>query len=339
LNIEISTEWLERNHFSNVLMSHGVYSDFSPALRVATSKGNPVTYYSGGHVPFAYFFRRLREGTDLSTRRISDDSWHDQLEHLGLEEMAIVDSYIHDRYTNTHSQDLYGMPFSQSTERALEKSYWLVLAHLNWDATADLTPMLYKNFDIWILETIKLAMKAPEINWKIKLHPAEIASGGRHGVGELISTNFPKLPQNIEIITHNDSNTLDLLKQSSGVITCYGTSGLEAATFGIPTILAGEAYYGLKGFTLDPQTIEEYESLLLSIGQISKLDDTQKELAKKFAYLVWIEHQYILDWLDDSNITKRQKRKSLMLHDKNAIRIFRKKSVMSKIITQHLSQY
>ena len=166
-----------------------------------------------------------------------------------------------------------------------------------------------------------------------------MSPGGERGVGELISTNFPELPQNIEVITHNDSNTLDLLKQSSGVITCYGTSGLEAATFGIPTILAGEAYYGLKGFTLDPQTIEEYESLLLNISQISKLDDAQIELAKKFAYLTWIENQYILDWLDDSNVTQKQKKKSLMLHDKNAIKIFRKKSVMSKIITQHLSQY
>lgn len=339
LNIEIAIEWLKRNHFSNVLMSHGVYSDFSPALRVATTRGIPVTYYSGGHVPFAYFFRRLHEGADLSTRRISDKSWHSQLEYLGVKEIAILDSYVQDRYTSAHSSDLYGMPLSQPTERALEESYWLVLAHLNWDATADLTPMLYRNFDVWIVETIKLAIKTPGINWKIKLHPAEIASGGRHGVGELISTNFSKLPKNIEIITHNDSNTLDLLKQSSGVITCYGTSGLEAATFGIPTILAGEAYYGRKGFTLDPQTIEEYESLLLNIGQISKLDDAQKELAKKFAYLVWIEHQYILDWLDDSNVTNKQKKKSLMLHDKNAIRIFKKESVMSKITTQHFSQY
>jgi hypothetical protein len=178
LNIEIAIEYLKRNHFSNVLMSHGVYSDFAPALRVATSRGIPVTYYSGGHIPFAYFFRRLREGRDLSTRRISDDSWHSQLKHLGEKEMAIVESYIHNRYTSTHSSDLYGMPFSQSTERALKKSYWLVLAHLNWDATSDLTPMLYKNFDVWILETIKLAIKNPDINWKIKLHPAEFVSGG-----------------------------------------------------------------------------------------------------------------------------------------------------------------
>jgi capsule polysaccharide modification protein KpsS len=170
------------------------------------------------------------------------------------------------------------------------------------------------------------------------LHPAEIASGGTNGVGELISTNFPELPENIEVITHNDSNTLDLLKQSSGVITCYGTSGLEAATFGIPTILAGEAYYGQKGFTFDPQTIQEYESLLLNISRISKLDNAQVELAKKFAYLIWIEHQYILDWLDDSNITKRIRTKSLMIYDKNAVRIFRKNSVAAKIITEHLTQ-
>jgi hypothetical protein len=162
LNIEIANEWLKRNQFSDVLMSHGVYSDFSPALRVATSAGIPVTYYSGGHVPFAYFFRTLSKGNDLSTRRISDESWNRRLKDLGSREMAIVESYIQDRYTNTHSSDLYGMPFSQPIEHTVKEGYWLVLAHLNWDATSDLTPMLYKDFDVWILETIKLAIKTPE---------------------------------------------------------------------------------------------------------------------------------------------------------------------------------
>jgi hypothetical protein len=332
LNIDIARSWSLDKSLSSIFMSHGVYSDFNPALRSASNLGIPTTFYSGGHIPFSYYFRKAMSDLDLSTRKISDLRWREISTSPGIREMDLARDYLKNRYINGDASDLYNMPTSSNSQQtASAENYWLVLAHLNWDATADLTPMLFEDFDSWIVKTIQFASQNSAVDWKIKLHPAEIFGSNERGVKHVINSNFPVLPKNVQIIEDNLISTYDLLRNSQGVVTCYGTSGLEAATLGIPVILAGDAYYGRKGFTSDPETVSEYKDLLLSAQTIPALNSNQIELALKMSYLVWVENQLVLDWLDDSNISELEKQKQLMMYDRNSHKILKADSVLNEI--------
>jgi len=62
------------------------------------------------------------------------------------------------------------------------------------------------------------------------------------------------------------------------------TVGYEAALFGKTVILGDHGFYGDRGFTHNPKTIEEYIDLLSNIDQIDPMSIEQIELAKRYVY-------------------------------------------------------
>ena len=72
---------------------------------------------------------------------------------------------------------------------------------------------------------------------------------------------------------------------ASVITTGFGTRGIEYPCFGIPCILSNTSHYSGNGFTIDPQTKEEYFRYLRNIDKINRLNDEQILKAKTFLYL------------------------------------------------------
>ena len=71
-------------------------------------------------------------------------------------------------------------------------------------------------------------------------------------------------------------------------LTVRGTIGIESACFGIPTITAGSGRYDNLGFTIDSNTREEYLYKIKNIEKNNKLTTKQTELARRYAFGVFI---------------------------------------------------
>jgi hypothetical protein len=121
----------------------------------------------------------------------------------------------------------------------------------------------------------------------IRVHPAEITAElpSRQLVAEEIKKVFPTLPPNIFVVApESKMNTYTLMEACNAVII-YGTkTGVELTSFGIPVIVAGEAWIRNKGITVDPETQRGYFEVLDRLPFISRMNDELKQRARRYAY-------------------------------------------------------
>ena len=108
-----------------------------------------------------------------------------------------------------------------------------------------------QNYD-WFKKTIEFIndSKISNTHWLIKTHPAQknidrMSYNETHIVNRIIKENKIK---NLELVPDNISN-IDIFENSTNLITCVSTIGLEFACHGKKPILCGQAIYSDLGFT------------------------------------------------------------------------------------------
>jgi len=156
-----------------------------------------------------------------------------------------------------------------------------------WDAQLHYPSNVFNNMLDWIFQTIDHFAKKPELQLIIRVHPAEVTAElpSRQLVVEEIKKSFPTLPPNIFVVAPESKlNTYTLMEACNAVII-YGTkTGVELTSFGIPVIVAGEAWIRNKGITLDPATRREYFEALDELPLNGRMSDELKQRARKYAY-------------------------------------------------------
>jgi Capsule polysaccharide biosynthesis protein len=299
---------LERFKPWRVFMSHGVYVDWGPALHTARSLGIPVTVWKSSYVPSHFYIRNVVDPARIEFNRFSDEAWEETLNsELTPRQNARLDKFFHDRYEKQISFDmrLLGKRKHKADVSALRAKYaagdkpiWAVFSHINWDSVADFSPMAYPSFDEWILDTIRQAIKTPDVQWLIKIHPLEAWDNPGHGVQRLVERCFPNLPDHVRLIPCQEAiSSANMYELIDGGVTVYGTAGLELALSGKPVILAGEAHFGGKGFTYDGLSPDTYRALLSRASTIGPLSEVQRETVRKYAYSHFIQRQVPLNVL------------------------------------------
>jgi hypothetical protein len=86
-------------------------------------------------------------------------------------------------------------------------------------------------------------------------------------------------------------NTRSLFPLVDCVLTVNGTVGMEFPCFGIPAVVAGTGRYNGYGFTVEPQSREEYFETLRNIGKIERLSEDVRLLARKHFHALVIGKQ------------------------------------------------
>ena len=124
-----------------------------------------------------------------------------------------------------------------------------------------------------------------------------------------------KKKKNIKVLTAaTEIATIDLIKQSMGVITVRGTTGLEAACFGKKVLTAGSGRYSHLGFTVDSVNDKDFDinfgKFVSDSTQIGKL---QVLNARKLAYRLFFQKPITFSSLQYSrDITKKVDIKELI---------------------------
>lgn len=115
----------------------------------------------------------------------------------------------------------------------------------------------------------------PRIHLYVRVHPnlSGLDNAQTRGLRALRGSNLTLIPAESKVSTYA------LLRSARVIVTFGSTVGIEAAYWGKPSILAGEAYYRFLGVTHNPRSHEELVGMLLS--DLSPGDRTQ---ALKYGY-------------------------------------------------------
>lgn len=293
---------------NRVFMSHGVYVDWGPALHTSLAHGIPVTTWKSSYLAARFLFHHVANG-NVDFYELSDRAWRERAATpLTEEEEKTLDAFLHNRYHHPVGFDMRSLHrYTGDTERLRSKyrlergkPVWGIMSHISWDSVADYSPMAYPSFDEWIIDTVDQASRIPEVQWLIKVHPAEAGYDREVGVQRLIESRFPKLPSNLRLIPADEElSPLEFFDLLDGGVTVYGTAGLELALSGKPVILAGQAHYGGKGFTEEGFTIDSYRQILKRARCIRRPTAEQTALARRYAYSMFMQRQVPLPVVRD----------------------------------------
>lgn len=296
-----------------VFMSQTFYADWGPVLSLAVRKKIPVTILTSGYLPSCFYFSTVRNIKEIDSHRISDVTWEKiQKRKINKQQIKTVQDYIQTRYQKGFASDITINSNFQQKEQLIKffnfpvkRPLWCLFTHINWDEVFNYTPMAYQTVNEWVLESIRYMIHMKDVNWIIKIHPAEVNEKSSYTVGSYIRATFSTLPAHVQVISADEHiNTLSLLSAVDGGISICGTVGLELSTMGKPVILAGLAHYGHKGFTHDAYRVKKYLQLLKSAHKISPLTKQQIYKAQAYAYSYFIERQIPLDVYSMHNNTR-----------------------------------
>lgn len=292
-----------------VVMSHGVYVDWGPALKNFLNSKIKVITWCAAYDKCKFFISGVREANNADPHLFGDEKvFFEKLKKDVVE--SSIDKFFHERYFLKNSFDMKenNMFLDKQSKDMLpffrdNKPIWGIFTHINWDAPENFIPMLYSSFNEWIIDTLKVIINDKKNNYIVRIHPAEKwCNDEGTGVEEYIYREFSELPAHIKIIgKHENISSINIYEIIRGGITVFGTPGIELSMLGKPVILAGKPSYAQRGFTLDSHSKEEYRERLKNIEQYQLLDETKVELAKKVAYVYFIKKQVPIYMLYNKN--------------------------------------
>jgi hypothetical protein len=308
INVHAANEAMDVILPVSVLTSHGVYVDYAPAMSIAHQKGLSAVSWSSAYADGYHYFTIPKGANQLLLQGvIRSELWQQRaLTPLTAVEEERLEAFLHHRYFHAGARDIdiISRPEDRETLRRKiglrpGKPVFCVFTHVNWDACFDMSSMIYPNANVWTIETIKYLMENTEVDWIIRIHPGELTDGSVLSTGDIIKAEFPELPGHIKVLwADSDINSYGLYQMIDGGITIFGTSGVELAAMGKPVIVAGQAHYSNKGFTIDAGSAAEYCATLGRVTSIEPLSAEQTALARRYAYWYFVQRHIPIRAID-----------------------------------------
>jgi len=152
----------------------------------------------------------------------------------------------------------------------------------------------------WITKTVQYFSRRTDVQLVIRVHPGEKLVPQARSMGTVVREALPELPSNIHVIGALDKiNTYDLIEIADIGLAYTTTVGLETAMNGRPVISCGQTHYRGRGFTLDPNSWDEYyatlEEVLAGIPAY-QLKENQIEFAWNYAFRFFFEYPRPFPW-------------------------------------------
>ena len=157
----------------------------------------------------------------------------------------------------------------QSFEDSLHFDEVGILIPLNspWDAAALNIGTVFKSYNDWLFETVRLILDNSEYMVTIRQHPDERHWWGRSSTDfkTLIAEKFGN-NERIQFITCNDKvNTYALLEKAEAVICYSSTFGIESVILNKRVCICSSVYYSKLEFAYIPKTKEDVVFFITNI--------------------------------------------------------------------------
>lgn len=153
----------------------------------------------------------------------------------------------------------------------------------------------------WITRTVQFFATRSNVQLLIRVHPGERLTHGLSMV-DVINAALPApgVPAHIHVIKPLEKiNTYDLMELANLGLVYTTTTGMEMCMNGIPVMACGETHYRKRGFTIDPQSWDEYftslERILPDLAA-QHLTAKQVDTAWEYAYRFFFEYPISFPW-------------------------------------------
>lgn len=273
--------------------------------------------------------RRSAQNERLHHAALTDPAWQIVKQLIDYDQIkSEVDRNFSDRYggkwLRSQRNHKNTKIVSREEGRALlgltgERKSVVVFSHILYDAMFHYGDELFQDYATWLIETVKVAIENPGVDWFIKLHPSNLwrgefqsMLGGKYEEEKIIARHIGALPAHVHLVyADTPINPFGWYQIADYGISVRGTAGLEMACFGKPVITAGTGRYEGKGFTIDPRSVDEYRSILLALPALNPLTPAQTELAVRYAHGLFNMKPFTLASLEPRlKFGKRQVRES-----------------------------
>lgn len=290
------------------------YSPSGELFDICLERGIPAFTWNAAHKNNAVMLKRYTfANADVHPSSLSDETW-DQLRSLTWTDD--IWKQVHQELVSCYaSGEWYGEVGTQLNKCNVDKSALytrlgldpskktaVLFPHIFWDATFFWGVDLFGSYKDWFMEALKAACANRNLNWIVKVHPANVVKDRRDGYrgehSELVAIKkcVGSLPSHVRLLPANtDISTLSLYKMMDYCLTVRGTVGIEAACFGVSVLTAGTGRYNGLGFTLDSDSREQYLQRLTNLHAVAPMTGEQIRLARKYAFGVFLGRPALLD--------------------------------------------
>lgn len=282
-----------------VVMSHGVYSSWAPALMIFQSMGIPTLVYNKGKKRNSVVMNWVKGLMDWDVSA----EW-EKVKDLPLtpSQHQAIQSYLEARITHKGDALKYNFGELEERQKTLQrfnldenKPIMVLFTNVLWDAASAQKEIAFPNAVDWVMQTIQWFADHPEKQLVVKIHPAEVVIGTNQPFVKEIERVFPKLPPNVRVIAPEEKvNSWSITQITSLGLVHTSTPGMELPLSGIPCLVASGVHYRGKGFTVDIESREQYFQLLQDFPKINFDAEKAKTLALRYAHLLF--ERYHLDW-------------------------------------------
>jgi hypothetical protein len=288
-----------------VVIANGMIQEFGAVYETARYLNIPTVTYEFGEQD-----QRIWLGqNNLVINHITDNLWiscEDRI--LSDEQRAWLDAFLTGRQEFSkgtqfaHLWQKTGRDGGDRTRYALGLDVRPVVLLptnvLGDSATLGLTHFTHTMAE-WVERTVLFFANRPEVQLVVRIHPGETLTVGP-SVADVIHKVLPDLPSHIRLIDPKEKiNTYDLMDIADLALVYTTTAGMEMAVRAIPVVVGGKAHYRGKGFTLDPETWDEYFAILNNVLKDPlpyRLTKEQVERALNYCYFYFREYARPFPW-------------------------------------------
>ena len=282
------------------VQGHVVYNTFGALARAAIESGAVVYGRKFASGPFT--IRRYRDLADVRNHEFKllprefERMWRNRRTEFCAEARAYIEQRFSGVAVNgeTGNQEAYGTHKQRYEAAELRQMLGVdpgrptacIMSHVFPDAPHSFPSMLYEDYFQWLVATLKIVKDIPDVNWLVKPHPDNKHYSAKHCAEQVVQGYLRDCPH-IRVVP-DTVNTASLFGLVDAIVTVSGTAGLEFSALGIPCIQAGESLYSGLGFTVEPDTVEDYAHALANVGTLGRLSNEKIERALLAVHLIFL---------------------------------------------------
>lgn len=298
--------WLERNRPDVLLTPNGSILEMGAVYRVAHHLDIPVVTYEFGEqrdrIWLAHNDEVMRQDTDTlwqarAATPLDDDQQRQVRELFASRQRADLWQNFSRRWQGQPGQG------GEQARQALgldQRPIILLAANVIGDSLTLNRQIFTESMTDWLQRTVRFFRNLENVQLVVRIHPGERYTQGP-SVAEVVRDALgASLPAHIHLVAADAPlNTYDLLEIADAGLVYTTTVGMEMAMSGVPAVVAGQTHYRGRGFTLDPQSWQEYEQTIAGILADSakrRLSREQVDAAWRYAYRFFFEYPRPFPW-------------------------------------------
>lgn len=299
-------EWMQVNKPDVVLIPNGLILEMGIVFRVARYLNIPAVTFEFNdqreQIWLAQNTSIMRQDTDYLVEARCKLPMTDEM----YERLADLENARRGARVWGKSKRLWQYVSSQGAEETRKalgldnRPVVLLAANVLGDSLTLGRNIFAESMSEWITKTVQYFAKRTDVQLVVRIHPGEKIVPQVKSMGTVVREALPELPSHIHVIGALDNvNTYDLIEIANLGLAYTTTVGVETAMNGIPVISCGETHYRGRGFTIDPNSWDEYFATLenvLSDLPAHRLTDEQTAKAWNYAYRFFFEYPRPFPW-------------------------------------------